>query len=485
MKNVSIRFRLLALLLLCLGGLKSVALAGYDDRQGHEWRQPRETSGLAWSQVSVICPQTGATPCKGTIGLTDFNDWIWATAPQVKSLFGLFVPEILTSPTASVGGYQYFVTAGNFLNIFAFTGSMKGCPTYQPCFNFQMVAGVTASVDSSGKQIKGDVFLDLENQGGSFSVDPMFVNNDTSSGRGSWLWRHTGLYNGKVYAYNDVGTPPTPAGGKAVNVLANDWNAGARASPDNVKLNTITAMPAGITLNSFGDANVAAGTPIGIYPFKYRICSLAFPTKCDPASVTITVRSFPIVAVNDQATAAFASGGTPVSNVLANDKLGGLPATTAAVTLQQVSSTHAGITLNLDGSVSIAPGTPSGTHSLAYQICERASPINCAQATLTLTPNSIDAVNDLWRLSSKLGGSSPSVLVNDWFSNIRATTDKVSISLVSPLLKGMAFNTSTGVFSIAPKTSSGDYPIIYKICEIANPTNCDSATATLELTGSL
>ena len=77
------------------------------------------------------------------------------------------------------------------------------------------------------------------------------------------------------------------------------------------------------------------------------------------------------------------------------------------------------------------------------------------------------------------------MLVNDRFDGAPATTAKVSISLVTTLIKGVTFNAATGVFTIAPKTSSGDYPMSYRICEIADPANCDTATALLQLSGKI
>jgi len=196
------------------------------------------------------------------------------------------------------------------------------------------------------------------------------------------------------------------------------------------------------------------------------------------------VRSYALTAKNDQGAVSFAHGGIGVANVLANDTLGGVAATPAVVTLAQVTSSHPGLSLDVaSGSVIVSPNTPHGTHTLTYRVAERANPANSALATVSLTPFSIDAVNDSWRLSSKTGGTSPSVLANDWFNGARATTAKVRISLVSALPKGVTFNTSTGTFNVAPKTSSGTYRLTYQISETASPANSDQATVTLDLSG--
>jgi len=89
----------------------------------------------------------------------------------------------------------------------------------------------------------------------------------------------------------------------------------------------------------------------------------------------------------DQARASSKTPGTAIASVLANDSLGNARATTANVSLTLVSLTppNSDISLDLsDGSVDVLRRTQSGTYSLVYQICEIASPANCAQATATL-----------------------------------------------------------------------------------------------------
>ena len=80
------------------------------------------------------------------------------------------------------------------------------------------------------------------------------------------------------------------------------------------------------------------------------------------ATVTVTVLApYVIDAVNDSGGVTF-PGRTVLASVLANDTLGGTPATTARVTLSTVSSTAAGLTLNAaTGSVFVALGTAAGT----------------------------------------------------------------------------------------------------------------------------
>ena len=93
-------------------------------------------------------------------------------------------------------------------------------------------------------------------------------------------------------------------------------------------------------------------------------------------------------------------------------------------------------------------------------------------------------MNDVFPKLSKDGATSPSVLTNDRFNGAVATTAVVKLSLVTALPAGVTLNLTTGQFVVAPGTDSGDYPVTYRICEIGNATNCDTASLVLELSGS-
>jgi gliding motility-associated-like protein len=72
----------------------------------------------------------------------------------------------------------------------------------------------------------------------------------------------------------------------------------------------------------------------------------------------------------------------PDSNVLDNDALNGNPVAAADVVLSSTPTEE--LTINGDGSVSVAPGTAIGTYTIDYMICEVANPENCDTATVTV-----------------------------------------------------------------------------------------------------
>jgi large repetitive protein len=230
-----------------------------------------------------------------------------------------------------------------------------------------------------------------------------------------------------IDAVNDSGST-VPGWTAVANVLVNDMLNGTAATPARVTLSMVSSTSTGVQLNAAtGAIVVLAGTVPGAHRLTYRICEIASPTNCDDATVAVTVIPFAIDAVNDVGFLP-RSGGIAVANVLANDSFNGAIATVATVRLAQVSSSHAGVSLNVaTGAVSVTAGTPVGGYMLNYRICEIAAPANCdaAAVSVTVTPLQITAVDDNVFGSSKLANTAlASVLANDWLGNARRDTGK-------------------------------------------------------------
>ncbi|WP_180907453.1 gliding motility-associated C-terminal domain-containing protein, partial [Flavobacterium salmonis] len=78
------------------------------------------------------------------------------------------------------------------------------------------------------------------------------------------------------------------------------------------------------------------------------------------------------------------NGALEVVNVLDNDKLNGIPVNASDVILKGL-NLPAGIMLNADGTIDVAPGTKGGDYTLTYEICERTNPnTNCSTATVKI-----------------------------------------------------------------------------------------------------
>ena len=185
-----------------------------------------------------------------------------------------------------------------------------------------------------------------------------------------------------IDAVNDSGLVPKAGGTAVANVLANDKFAAAVATLAKVRLSQLSSTHAGVSLNvATGAVTVAAGTTVGTHTLNYRICEIAMPSNCDAAVVTVTVLPRRSRLDSDSARASSKVASTAIASVLANDRLGGAPATLANVRLSFVSLTPANSKIRLDltdGSVDVLGKTDSGLYLLVYEICEIAMPTNCA-----------------------------------------------------------------------------------------------------------
>ena len=189
-----------------------------------------------------------------------------------------------------------------------------------------------------------------------------------------------------IAAGADSGSAPRTGGLAVANVLANDTLEDTAATLARVTLTSLSSSDPGVTLTAAGSVVVAQGAAPGLQTLQYRICEAASADNCSDGTVSVTVRQNQIVAVGESVRANNKDASTPVRNVLANDSLGGAPATLGNVKLTQVSvsPSNTRIRLNADGSVSVGDKAGSGTYALLYQICESASPANCAQATVSI-----------------------------------------------------------------------------------------------------
>jgi len=269
------------------------------------------------------------------------------------------------------------------------------------------------------------------------------------------------------------------------NVLDNDTLNGDPVLPTDVVL---TSTPTDeLTINEDGSVSVAPGTEDGTYTIDYTICEAANTDNCDSGTVTIQVgpdMGNILDAVDDTYTVETGvSGVIPDSNVLDNDTLNGEPVLPTDVVLTSTPTEE--LTINEDGSVSVAPGTADGTYTIDYTICEAANTDNCDSGTVTIQvgpdmDNVLDAVDDTYTVETGVSGVIPdsNVLDNDTLNGDPVLpTDVV---LTSTPTDELTIN-EDGSVSVAPGTADGTYTIDYTICEAANTDNCDSGTVTIQV----
>jgi hypothetical protein len=293
---------------------------------------------------------------------------------------------------------------------------------------------------------------------------------------------------------------PTPVngytGGVAVsNVLDNDTFDGGPIDLADYTITTPAAgsIPSGVSFNTAtGEVSVAAGTAADSVSFYYQVCQNADPTNCDSALVTFVIGAAPLDAVADvSGNVSGYDGGTAISNVLANDTFNGSAINPAEVTL----SLPVGVTVptglvfnTLTGSVTVLAGTPAGNYTFHYEICEILNPTNCdtALVSVTVTAAPLDGVADV---SGEINGydGGPAIMDvrdNDTLNGVVVDPTEVTLSVPVGVTvpTGIVFDTITGSVTVTAGTAAGDYTFYYEICEILNPTNCDTALVSVTVT---
>ena len=275
-------------------------------------------------------------------------------------------------------------------------------------------------------------------------------------------------------------------GGTTSSVLENDIYNGTTGLVGNASVTlTWDSVPTGIQTHTNGTITVPAGTPSGIYTLTYHICENLNSSNCSAATVTIAVGVSLILAHNDNG-ASFsipngANGGT-TSSVLANDTLNGnMNPSTSSVTLTWT-NVPTGIQTHTDGTITVPAGTPAGTYTLTYRICEQLNGTNCSAATVTLVVGqaSLSVVSETFTISNGAnGGTTSSVLENDRYNGTTNLVGNASVTLTwTNVPTGIQTNTD-GTITIPAGTRSGTYEVGYQLCENLNGSNCSVATATI------
>ncbi|ALN88584.1 fimbrial isopeptide formation D2 domain protein [Lysobacter capsici] len=290
---------------------------------------------------------------------------------------------------------------------------------------------------------------------------------------------------------------PTPGtnGGNVGNAYNNDRLNGAPVDPTNVTGTVLTPAtpinggPVPMLDPATGNVMVPPGTPAGTYTITYQICEKLNPSNCDQATVTVAVAPPTIDTVDDDFAPTPGTIGGTAGNAYDNDKLNGAPVDPASVTgtvLTPATPINGGPVPTLDpatGNVMLPPGTPGGTYTIRYQICEKLNPSNCDQATVTVvvTAPVIDAVDDRSpQIDGSVGGNAGNAYTSDTLNRVAVNPADIVGSVITPATSaGVVLDPATGNVSVARGTQGGTYTIRYQICERLNPSNCDQATVTV------
>lgn len=242
--------------------------------------------------------------------------------------------------------------------------------------------------------------------------------------------------------------PINPNGGTTTgSVLDNDTLNGNPINPANIILTQVSTEP-GITLNTDGSVDVAPGTAPGNYTLTYQICEVINPSNCDTATAVIQVAAptYVVVANDDTIVGLSTVGSTSTVSVLDNDTVNGSLATTGAGGNVTLSSNNlpTGLTLNADGTISVAPGTPKGLYEFDYTICSTEAPSVCDSATATIDLEGVADMELVMSSSSPIINIGVPLQVFYKVTNVgNESTDGSTITLTA--LKPQGTNTITSL----------------------------------------
>lgn len=276
-------------------------------------------------------------------------------------------------------------------------------------------------------------------------------------------------------------------------ILDNDTLNGNLVTNTNTNVTPVSSGP--LSINADGHILLASNTTSGTYTITYQLCEAdtntglnVVPANCDTATLTIIVSN--VIDANDDVYQVSNATTTTIGNVINNDTFNGVAAVSSITNVTP--TTNGVLSINANGVLTITPNTSPGTYTITYQLCEEgAVPANCALASVTVNvagPTSIiTAIDDSFVFNS-LGGITASVLNNDTINGVPVipnvgVPNAIYTTAVS-IPAGCIFNPD-GTISVSPNLPSGTYPVVYQICEMLNPTNCDTAVVTIVITNQL
>ena len=135
-------------------------------------------------------------------------------------------------------------------------------------------------------------------------------------------------------------------------------------------------------------ASATGGTPLtGSTPLTTATTYYASQTisVCEsPIRVAVTVfLTCPVDAIADNFGLINGYAGATTASVLSNDTINGGILLPSQIILTGI-TVPTGLTLNANGSITIAPQTASGTYNITYRICEVLNPTNCDNVTFSI-----------------------------------------------------------------------------------------------------
>ena len=244
-----------------------------------------------------------------------------------------------------------------------------------------------------------------------------------------------------------------------------------------------------LSVNLAGNVLIPQGTSTGTYTLQYRICDVKDSHNCATATITVMVTEIPtplIIARDDTYTVTIGTT-TITESIYSNDSIGEQIPNTSLVNFQSIGGSKDSdnfyvLSVNLAGNVLIPQGTPIGTYTLEYRICDIHHQSNCDTAIVKVSitsppvpPSTLVVTPDKFTYTGNaIVGN---ILDNDTIDDnpIELPNDDVNIEAEEPTDTAPYIETSTGNVIVPTHTPAGTYTLNYELC-IENLTICDATT---------
>jgi gliding motility-associated-like protein len=267
-------------------------------------------------------------------------------------------------------------------------------------------------------------------------------------------------------------------------ILTFDYQNGTAADPDYTK--TITLLiPAGTISTTLTVASLEDSIDELDETFTLSISTSNIVGVGISDTAIGTILNNDIDAVNDIFMPIDGGKGGVTPSLLINDTIGTKPVVISDVILTTL-PLPAGLTLQSNGTIIVAPGTLPGTYPITYTICQVSSPNICdiAVSNVIVTETNIEAAIDDYKtpINSAIGGEIKNIISNDLLNGQPVVSTNVIISLVNPSSNLYNFTVdNNGNFRIPEGLPKGSYRVEYQICEKLNPTNCTTSFVLFEV----
>ena len=275
------------------------------------------------------------------------------------------------------------------------------------------------------------------------------------------------------------------------NILTNDSYNTQSITTASVTISTTTASAnVPYIATPTGEVVLPANTSAAIYTLTYSLCAKVAPYNCSGLATVTVIVSKPLVIARDDTYTVTVGTTTITESIYHNDSIGEQTANTSLVNFQAIGGNKDRnnfyiLSVNLAGNILIPQGTPTGTYTLQYRICDMNDIHNCATATITVVITEIPilpvvACDDTYTVTIGTTTITESIYHNDSIGDQMVDASLVNFQAIGGSKDSNNFYilsvSLAGNVLIPQATPIGTYTLEYRICDVHHRSNCDSAT---------